>query len=233
MPSYVEFRAHFEPKFGKAQTENLRKKWQEVQLPKNFGKTTLQHFDEFRVNFKLALADVLDATPEEARRVLIDKLNPFMKKWVVEAEAKKMKTKCVVEITMRNGLSADTVSKSIQQWIGISPLKVESRGGGVYWLLFGDERLADKLLALHGRETGSGVKLQVHVVEQHLSVDDLFYEVASKMELQEKTADYQRRANCQNSFSVRETNAQKKSDFKQSRSNERGNASGGGWKPPG
>ena len=91
MPSFVEFRAYLEAKFGRAQSENMRKKWLGVQMSKNWGKVTLQDFDEFRVSFKLALADVLDATPEVARRVLCDKLPPFMRKWVMDLEAKRMK----------------------------------------------------------------------------------------------------------------------------------------------
>ena len=58
-------------------------------MPRSYGKIGIQPFDEFRVNFKLALADVLDVTSEETRRVLCEKLVPFMRKWVIEAEAKK------------------------------------------------------------------------------------------------------------------------------------------------
>ena len=78
-----------EAKFGRAQSENMRKKWMDVHMPRSYGKIGIQQFDEFRVNFKLALADVLDVTPEETRRVLCEKLVPFMRKWVIEADAKK------------------------------------------------------------------------------------------------------------------------------------------------
>ena len=88
-PSYVEFRARLESRFGRSQAENLRRKWMEVQVPKNFGKIGIQQLDEFRVNFKLAWLDVPDTTPEEARRVLLETLPSFMRRWVVEAEAKK------------------------------------------------------------------------------------------------------------------------------------------------
>ena len=106
MPTYVEFRAHLEAKFGRAQSENMRKKWMDVHMPRSYGKIGIQQFDEFRVNFKLALADVLDVTPEETRRVLCEKLVPFMRKWVIEAEAKKRKYHPLVELDMKEGLSA-------------------------------------------------------------------------------------------------------------------------------
>ena len=212
MPSFVEFRADLEAKFGRAQSENMRKKWLGVQMSKNWGKVTLQDFDEFRVSFKLALADVLDATPEVARRVLCDKLPPFMRKWVVDLEAKRMKNKCVVELTMQDGLTPATVQATVKHWTGTTPSKVEVRGGGVYWLLFGDARLAQKLLELHGRIGGtSRVRIQVRIVEQHLTVDDVFYEVGLQMETQEKIAEFQKRANGQN-YAVHETGASKKKD---------------------
>ena len=85
--TFTEFYAHLEMKFGRAQSESMRKRWLDVQMPKSSGKYSVHAFDEFRVNFKLACADVPDTTKEEARRVLFDKLLPFMKKWVVEAEA--------------------------------------------------------------------------------------------------------------------------------------------------
>ena len=49
-PTYVEFRAQLEAKFDRAQSEHLRNKWLDVQMPKSYGKTNLQHFNEFRVN---------------------------------------------------------------------------------------------------------------------------------------------------------------------------------------
>lgn len=228
MPSFVEFRANLEAKFGRAQSETMRRKWMEVHMPKNFGKITLQHFEEFRVNFKLAMADVVDVTPEEARRVLMEKLAPFMKSWVIEAESKRMKSKCVVELTMRDGLTPDGVKNTVKAWTGILPLKVEVRGNGVYWLLFGDERLSQKLLELHGRVgQNSGAKISVRVVEQHLSVDDIFYEVGSRMEIQEKTAEYQRRGVYQQNYAVREAKVSKKADSKKGKPSHSGDAGGG------
>ena len=56
---------------------------------KNVRKIGIQQLDEFRVNFKLAWVDVPDTTPQEARRVLLEKLPSFMRRWVVESEAKK------------------------------------------------------------------------------------------------------------------------------------------------
>ena len=194
MPTYIEFRAHLEARFGRAQSENMRKKWLDVQIPRSYGKTNLQHFEEFRVNFKLAMADVLDVTSEEARRVLSEKLLPFMKRWIIEAEAKKMKNRPLVELIMKDGLSAASIQATVARWTGVTPQKVEIRGGGNYLLHFGEETFARKLLEMHGRTIqGWPKKIQVRIVEQHLNVEEIFYEVAYQMETQEKTADLQKK----------------------------------------
>ena len=112
---------------------------------KQYGKANLQHFEEFRVNFKLAMADVLDVTSEEARRVLSEKLLPFMKRWIIEAEAKKMKNRPLVELIMKDGLSAASIQAIVARWTGVTPQKVEIRGGGNYLLHFGEETFARKL----------------------------------------------------------------------------------------
>ena len=194
MPTYVEFRACLEAKFGRAQSENMRKRWMDVQMPRNPGKLVLQHFDEFRVNFRLALADVPDATPDEARRVLCDKLPSFMRRWVVEAEAKRMKTQPIVELVLWENLNVPSVKASVAKWVAHSPNRVDVRGEGMYLLHFSDERVAQKLLEMHGRNLlANSKKIQVRMVEQHLSLDDIFYEIHHQLETQEKTAEFQRR----------------------------------------
>ena len=102
------------------------------------------------MNYKLALTDVLDATPEEARRVPCDKLLPFMRKWVTEAEARKMKKHPLVQLAMKDAWTHVSVQATVDRWTGFPPWKVEVRGGGVYFLSDGDERFARNLLEFHG-----------------------------------------------------------------------------------
>ena len=80
LPTFVEFMANLEAKFGRAQGQNLRKKWQNVQIPKNYGKVSMQNFEEFKINFKLAQVEVRDTCPSEAREILMGKLTHYMKK---------------------------------------------------------------------------------------------------------------------------------------------------------
>ena len=192
-PTYVEFRARLEARFGKAQVDNLRKKWMDVHISKGFGKIGVQQLDEFRVNFKLAWVDVPDATPEESRRVLLEKLPPFMRKWVVEAEARKMKNRPIIQLVAKENWELESLKQSVGQWVGAPPSKVEVKGRGTYHMTFLEEEASRKILDLHGREIrGFDKKLQVREVEQHLSVEEIFREIRYQMELQEKTADFPR-----------------------------------------
>ena len=95
---------------------------------------------------------------------------------------------------MKDGLTTVSVQATVARWTGFPPLKVEVRRGGVYILSYGDERFARKLLEFHGRSMqGTEKTIQVRIVEQHLSVDEIFYEVAYQLETQEKTGDSQKR----------------------------------------
>lgn len=127
---FVELFALLEAKFGRAQSESMRKRWLEVQLPKGSGKCSVQTFDEFRVHFKLACAYVPDVTKEEARRVLLEKLTPFMRKYVVEAESKKMRERPVCEIALPASLSAERCRVTVTQWAGAPPSQLAEKGGG-------------------------------------------------------------------------------------------------------
>jgi hypothetical protein len=137
--AFVEFYAYLEAKFGRAQSESMRKRWLEVQMPKCLGRYTVQAFDEFRVDFKLAFADVPDGNKEEARRVLMEKLLPWMRKWVVEAEGKKMREKPVCDLLLPSSTSLASVCKSAQEWSGSAPTRVEDRGEGRFLVMFGEE----------------------------------------------------------------------------------------------
>ena len=208
LPTYVEFRAYLEAKFGRAQSENMRKKWLQVEMPKNSGKLTAQQFDEFRVNFRLALVDVPDATQDEARRILGEKIPPFMRKWVIEAEAKKMKSYPIVELLLKDGMATESVSQTVAQWVGRPPIKVETKKEGMYLIHFDDEKYARKLSELHGRSIeGLPRNLQARAVEQYLSLEEMFEEIAYRMEMQEKTADFQKR-NFSQDYNVRKATAE-------------------------
>jgi hypothetical protein len=64
--TYVEFRAILEAKYGRAQSENMRQRWKDVQMPPGPGKYSTFLFDVFMVKFETAWNDVPDATQEEA-----------------------------------------------------------------------------------------------------------------------------------------------------------------------
>ena len=64
----------------------------------------------------------------------------------------------------------------------------------MYLIHFGDDKYARKLYELHGRSIeGLPRNLQARAVEQYLNLEEMFEEVAYRMEMQEKTADFQKR----------------------------------------
>ena len=185
-PTFIEFFAHLEAKYGRAQSESMRKRWMEVQLPKGAGKYSLQ---AFRINFKLAVADVPDATREEARRILLEKLSPAMRKWVIAAESKNMRKSPLLEGVMLACPNVPSARFSVERWIGQTPARVEGRDGSP----LSEERQAKKLLEFHGYPLkNNGSTIQIHLVEQRLSMEEIFSEVAYQLQTEERTSELQR-----------------------------------------
>ena len=87
--SYQEEVARISAKYSRDQNVGARKRWEEVFIY-NQGKITSREWEDFEVNFRTAWKNVKDSTPEEARRVLLQKLPPFILKWVTEEEERKM-----------------------------------------------------------------------------------------------------------------------------------------------
>ena len=213
-PTYIECRAKFEAIFGRAQSENMRKKWMEVQISHHAGRFNAQMFSDFRVNFKLALADVPDANPDEARRVLMDKLHPFMRRWVIDAETKRQREHPIVEFNIGVEIPLAKVRDSVQEMVDAAPRRVETRGGGVYYLHFDGEKYADLLLHFHGRSFGNGRgKSDIHTVEQHLTVDEIFNEVSHQLNAQERNAEGQKRGPLSTQIRKADVHSEKKTKF--------------------
>ena len=152
----------------------MRKKWHEITLPTS-GKVTSKQLREFQVNFLACAEDIKDVTPQETRRMLMQKLLPFMSSWVIEAERKLVKENPVVQVQLKDGFREDDIKKAVHAMIGEIPTKVLHLGRGLYRLKFGDLDAAKKMLGMHMRElNGLDKPLLVNMVEQQLSVLDIF-----------------------------------------------------------
>ena len=145
--TYPEVMATFEARYSSGGIAKLRKKWSEVTLHTT-GKVTSQQLREFQVNFLNCADDVKDTTPQEVRRVLMQKLTPWMKTWVVEGEQKKERNKPIVQIVALENMSEASMKKSIQDLIGEPPIKVQILGQGAYRLTFNDYPLAKKIVGI-------------------------------------------------------------------------------------
>ena len=164
--TYPEVLARFEARYSTGGVAKLRKKWNEVSMNTS-GKISSKQLREFQVNF-LSCADyVKDTTPQEVRRVLMQKLPPWMKTWVAEAEQKKERNRSIVQIIAVEGMTEESMKRSIKKLIGEPPIKVQCMGGNLYRLTFNDYDLAKKLLAFHSRKIAEGGRpLQISLVEQ-------------------------------------------------------------------
>ena len=128
--SYSEVIAKFEARYGSGGTQKLRKKWSEVSMATT-GKITTRQLREFQVNFLACADEVKDATPQEMRRMAMQKLPPFMKGWIIDAEQKKEREKPLVQISLVEGLSAEDLAATTFGFVGERPVKVRPQGGNL------------------------------------------------------------------------------------------------------
>ena len=188
--TYPEVLARFEARYSTGGVAKLRKKWNEVTLNTS-GKISSKQLREFQVNF-LSCADyVKDTTPQEVRRVLMQKLPPWMKTWVAEAEQKKERNRPIVQIVAVEGMTEESMKRSIKKLIGDPPIKVQCMGGNVYRLTFNDYELAKKLLAFHSRKIAEGGRpLQISLVEQSFNALEIFEMLHDKLANRERVDAY-------------------------------------------
>ena len=70
------------------------------------------------MNFLNCADDVKDTTPQEVRRVLMQKLTPWMKTWVVEGEQKKERSRPIVQIVALENMSEAGMKKAYRTSLG-------------------------------------------------------------------------------------------------------------------
>jgi DNA-binding phage protein len=155
------------------------------------GKISSKQLREFQVNF-LSCADyVKDTTPQEVRRVLMQKLPSWMKTWVAEAEQKKERNRPIVQIAAVEGMTEESMKRSIKKLIGEPPIKTQCMGGNVYRVTFNDYELAKKLLAFHSRKIAEGGRpLQICLVEQSFNAIEIFEMLHDKLTSRERVDSY-------------------------------------------
>jgi hypothetical protein len=155
------------------------------------GKISSKQLRELQVNF-LSCADYFkDTTPQEVRHVLMQKLPPWMKTWVAEAEQKKERNRPIVQIIAVEGMTEESMKRSIKKLIGDPPIKVQCMGGNLYRLTFNDYDLAKKLLAFHSRKIAEGGRpLQISLVEQSFSALEIFEMLHDKLANRERVDSY-------------------------------------------
>ena len=103
---------------------NARRLWYEVTM-RNEGKVNRREFNDFVLRFRVAWHRVKDATPEEARRLFLERVPNFISNWCLEEEDKKNAQNPVVKMVALPGLLEEGIKESVRQLTGgIVPVRV-------------------------------------------------------------------------------------------------------------
>ena len=149
--TFAEVIAKFENRYGMGGSGKLRKKWQEISLPTS-GKVTSRQLREFQVNFLACADDIKDLVPSEVRRMVLQKLPPFMGSWVIESERRLERENPIVQVHLKDGLREADILHAIKLLVGEAPTAVVDLGRGTFRLKFATLVAAKKMLGMHMRE---------------------------------------------------------------------------------
>ena len=115
-----------------------------------------------------------------------------MRTWVVEKEQKNERNKPMFQILGPEGLSLEEVRDSTQSIIQESVIVAQILGNGVYRVQLNSEHAGKKLLAMHMRKLeGTERPFQVTMLEQQLTIMELFEMLHQKLASREKVDTYQ------------------------------------------
>ena len=188
--TFAQVAAKFEARYGSSASNKMRKKWHEITLP-TAGKITTKQFREFQINFLACADDVKDCTPQETRRLLLLKIPPFMKNWVVDFEQKMDMDSPIIQVVTKEGISPDAMARVISAWVGETPKKVIILGRGVYHAHMATYESAKKLLGFHMHEVHDFPKpLEITHIEHTLTSLKIFELLDRKLAAKEKVDSY-------------------------------------------
>jgi hypothetical protein len=183
---YSEELCRLEGKYGRDQGLCLRKKWEEIKLEQQ-GRVTMQEWDEFQIRFRSLWKQIKDATPDEAKRLLMHKLPPFIFSWVVEEEDRRTNETPKFSLTVPSRFTEVSVSASLRALLGFEPTKVSKIGEGKFEIILSNTKECEKLQTLHGKEIqGTGCSIHIHRLIFSFDVEEACAFVDNKMALRNK-----------------------------------------------
>ena len=107
------------------------------------------------------------------------------------SRAKKERNRPIMQIIAVEGMTEESMKRSIKKLIGDPPIKVQCMGGNLYRLTFNDYDLAKKLLAFHSRKIAEGGRpLQISLVEQSFNALEIFEMLHDKLANRERVDSY-------------------------------------------
>ena len=184
--SYTEEFAKMNVKFSRDQNIGARRRWEEVFIF-NAGKVTSREWRDFEANFISAWQEVEGASPDEARRLLLQKIPNFILKWVTEEEERRTFTNPTIRMNVPMEMTEEGVSNSIIVRIGKKPTMVKKLPKGEFEIVLPDFADTEKMLSFNGKSfKDSSVIVKVVRVESVLDVEDIFLFVAQKLALRDR-----------------------------------------------
>ena len=184
------FLALMETKFCGARENQVRQKWDSLRCIHE-GKMRGHDLQKFELEFRQLRKELPTLSDEEAHRHLMRRLPQHMVNWVAEEEVRIKSDRPRVVWTVPEESANAQIAESVEEMVGARPTEVRKVQPKVFVITFADERSAAKMLEMNGRAI-EGCRMRMHVrpAGQHMSLDEVFKFLHSRLESREKADGY-------------------------------------------
>ena len=172
-PGFTTVFAWLRATYGSDLSTEARKTWQEVFLSPG-GRIGPDDWREFWTKFCIAKSYVKDASEDETYRLLLSRIPEFIAKWVYEENCKRCSKKPRVRLHAIPNLPDESIIKSVEQLIQVTPKAVKQIGDAEYLIDFDSHEDAQKLLLLDGRSImGHNQPLSAQAVKYRMTPEEV------------------------------------------------------------
>lgn len=183
---FVQVFALFKARYGAQRNLGARRLWYDTTMPTE-GKVRGEDWHDFYVRFCTGWYNVKDSTPDEAMRLLLNRVPAFISNWIIEEQERRAWQHPKVRLCSVSGLNEPGVKASVRAMVGAEPVRVEVKPDGEYILTFTSKAVANQMLLFSGRKVAGSVKpLVVELMEQPMSVAEAYEYVCEKFAVRDK-----------------------------------------------
>jgi hypothetical protein len=143
------------------------------------GRVTSRDWENFKVDFKLCRQKIKDASEGEVKRLLIEKMPPFIVHWITDNET--------VRMNYPQPTTTAVMENFVMVFTGKKPTRVTKLSETEFEIVLPDVQSCETLKSYNGKEfNDSNVLVRVRENEPNLSVEDIFRLVTSKLALRDR-----------------------------------------------